>query len=190
MEEKVCNKCGESKPIDLFILRTDTNGRCRRGTCEPCRAAHRKTQYEANKSYYNSKSRENYQKDKDHVLEKHRQWRKSNPERRRELAKNWYEKNEDKAKLSSRRRHLKNRYGITPEEYEKLLKSQEGLCANLGCGNLATDVDHCHKIGEMRGLLCNGCNISLGRLEEDVHRIQGLVDYILKWSPHPLSQGD
>lgn len=52
-------------------------------------------------------------------------------------------------------------------------------CNNLGCPNTTNlHIDHCHDTGNVRGLLCAGCNLSLGRLKEDVERIRGLADYL------------
>jgi hypothetical protein len=61
------------------------------------------------------------------------------------------------------------RYNITPDEFDMMYQDQEGCCAI--ClrhqseleGTLC--VDHCHRTGEVRGLLCNGCNLLLGRFE-------------------------
>lgn len=56
-------------------------------------------------------------------------------------------------------------YGITLEDYEKMLESQNGGCAI--CGRVPTGralhVDHDHKTGLVRGLLCHSCNHAIGR---------------------------
>lgn len=61
-----------------------------------------------------------------------------------------------------RARHLLKKYGITEDDYQALLQKQKGLCGC--CGRSATlfrqrlSVDHDHKTGEIRGLLCIFCN--------------------------------
>src|SRR5216684_1391978 len=73
------------------------------------------------------------------------------------------------ANAKSRRANLLKRYGISWPEYELRLALQGGVCAickkkpkrRLLC------VDHCHKTGKVRGLLCSSCNAALGLYEDD-----------------------
>ncbi len=96
----------------------------------------------------------------------------------------------EKNPWAHRKAELKYRYGLTPEDVEEMIGHQMGMCANRGCGrkielhgtkrkNKAC-IDHCHASGEIRGLLCNGCNTALGFLEEDKNRILGLTEYLQK----------
>jgi len=66
-----------------------------------------------------------------------------------------------------RRVHLLNRYNLTPEDYDRMLKRQNGVCflckAKPVGRRLA--VDHDHATGRVRGLLCTGCNVKLGWYE-------------------------
>jgi hypothetical protein len=60
---------------------------------------------------------------------------------------------------NSRNQHLTETYGITEDDYNRLLAAQDGKCAI--CGGLRRqnlDVDHDHKTGLIRGLLCKRCN--------------------------------
>lgn len=91
-----------------------------------------------------------------------------------------------------RDKQLRQNYGITLDEYNKLLDSQNGVCAV--CGNPESrrpgrkkltenvtpmlHVDHDHKTGKIRGLLCSECNNSLGMLHEDPERIKALLKYV------------
>jgi hypothetical protein len=77
-------------------------------------------------------------------------------------------KPEDPAALRDRK--LRQRYGITQVEFDMLLAAQGGCCAI--CPRDLTDVspksrhvDHDHETGAVRGVLCNGCNTTLGRIE-------------------------
>lgn len=88
----------------------------------------------------------------------------------------------------SRAIHLKRTYDLTEEEYGVLYQEQNGVCAI--CGQPETNVnsktgkvrnlaiDHSHKTGRIRGLLCRKCNTALGNLDEDIDKIQRLIDYI------------
>jgi hypothetical protein len=63
---------------------------------------------------------------------------------------------------SDRAGHLRRKYGITEEQYEELLLQQDSKCGV--CGKHESEfpvrlaVDHNHRTGEVRGLLCNYCN--------------------------------
>lgn len=61
---------------------------------------------------------------------------------------------------------LERQYGITSEDYARMLKSQSGKCAICGKkpkGSL--HVDHCHETQRIRKLLCVKCNMALGVYE-------------------------
>lgn len=70
-------------------------------------------------------------------------------------------------------------YGITEEDYNKMLADQNGKCNICGSGQvnrgLHTNmfVDHCHTTGDIRGLLCNICNRQLAWLEHNWDKIMG-----------------
>ena len=74
--------------------------------------------------------------------------------------------------------HLRATYGITLEQFNELLDRQYGLCANPACRNDATVVDHNHHTGEIRGLLCSGCNTAAGLAGDHPEKLRGLADYL------------
>lgn len=73
-------------------------------------------------------------------------------------------------------------YGITPEKYDEMLVAQGGLCKicrgsdNGPWGKLA--VDHCHKTGRVRGLLCAKCNKGLGQFNDNPELIRLAAAYL------------
>lgn len=78
----------------------------------------------------------------------------------------------EKMPTGTRANHLLRKYGITTEQYEELLKKQEHSCAiclrPMSSFKKRLCVDHNHKTGEIRGLLCNFCNrYFIGRHRED-----------------------
>jgi len=89
----------------------------------------------------------------------------------------------EELKRKKRVRHYRNAYGISIETYNKLLKSQKYRCAICNKPNLPTDqhfdIDHNHKTGHVRGLLCGYCNRSILRFFRDNKVIaEGLVKYL------------
>ena len=67
---------------------------------------------------------------------------------------------------SSQRKMLRLRYGISVEDYGYILKKQHGTCAICDKkGYKPLVVDHDHITGQVRGLLCHGCNIRVGKYE-------------------------
>jgi hypothetical protein len=75
---------------------------------------------------------------------------------------------------------LQWRYGITLEEYEKLLEKQGGGCALCGKAKKKKPlhVDHCHKTGKVRGLLCPPCNRAVGVLGDSKEALEKVVAYL------------
>ncbi len=80
---------------------------------------------------------------------------------------------------------LMSRYGITLDEYNRLLAAQNHCCAI--CGKPESDykrknlsVDHCHDTGKVRGLLCNQCNMGIGQLNDDYITTQRAAAYLMK----------
>jgi hypothetical protein len=75
---------------------------------------------------------------------------------------------------------LKERYGITKEQYETMLEDQGGTCAI--CTSASTKgslhVDHCHSTGRVRGLLCPECNKALGLLRDNVETLHRAIQYL------------
>jgi len=81
--------------------------------------------------------------------------------------------------------HLKRTYGITLAEYDTMLEQQEGCCKVCGTdepggGNGRFSVDHNHATGEVRGLLCNGCNLGIGHLQDSPAVLLKAAAYLLE----------
>lgn len=100
------------------------------------------------------------------------------------VTKAWAEANPSEWERHRRRSHLKRRYGITEEEYNKLLADQGGACAI--CRVRAEDsrgfrphIDHCHETGRVRGILCGMCNQGIGNLRDDPEILRNATAYLL-----------
>lgn len=83
----------------------------------------------------------------------------------------------------SKDRMMRWKFGISLDEFEEMIKEQEGRCA--ACGDLPSSgkvlhLDHCHKTGRIRRPICGNCNTALGLLKESPKKIHGLLAYIGK----------
>jgi len=86
-----------------------------------------------------------------------------------------------------RDRRLNELYGIGIEDYDRILAGQGGGCAICDkppvlVGRMANRatlvVDHDHETGAIRGLLCNPCNLMMGRYDSDPDFVSRLLDYV------------
>ena len=82
----------------------------------------------------------------------------------------------------TREYHLRRRYGITGADFDAMVEAQGGTCAV--CDQKPEHVDHDHKTGKVRGILCFNCNQALGNVRDDAAVLQGLMDYLRR---HRLS---
>lgn len=111
-----------------------------------------------------------------------KQWRQNNPEKTAAWAKDYASRHPGKATEAARKHHLKNSYGMSEKDYQDLLILQGGVC--LGCLSKPLDkllcVDHNHKTGKVRGLLCSKCNSCLGQAGDNPEVLRSLANYLEK----------
>ncbi|WP_113701922.1 endonuclease VII domain-containing protein [Nonomuraea lactucae] len=112
----------------------------------------------------------------------------------------WYQRNREVVadyqrkyeKRTGRRASLK-KYGLRPQDFDALVEAQNGVCAacNEPQAQHASylDVDHCHKTGRVRGLLCRRCNKTIGLAKEDPLLLLGLAAYLRRSSAVGLPTG-
>lgn len=128
-----------------------------------------------------------------------RAWRKANPEKAREENRKYAlkaealnpgqhyarlkrQKAENPEKVRAIRR--KSKFGLTSEAFQVLLARQSGLCDICGIEfshekrNTAPAVDHDHKSGDVRGILCGPCNRLLGHARDNLDILERASDYL------------
>jgi len=86
--------------------------------------------------------------------------------------------------------NLKQSYGITTPERDKLLTKQDNKCACCGSpisflsktgggsGKHSANVDHDHFTGKVRGILCGNCNTGIGKLGDNIQGIKQALEYL------------
>lgn len=96
-------------------------------------------------------------------------------------------KKTSRTKEQLRRYHLAKYSGMTISDYEELYKLQGGVCEICRQPETVTGrhgevrllcVDHDHKTGEIRSLLCASCNIALGNFKDDVAILKSALEYL------------
>lgn len=158
---KTCTKCGESRPVDQFVRdATRTDGRY--PSCKICRR-----QWHDQKMRHDAAYRQGLQDRK----------------------KAWVEENIERHALYKRAWHLQDKYDLSLEAYDALLVQQDGKCAicskpHSGCGDRPLYVDHCHRTGRVRGLICLSCNTLLGVCEDS----QALIEAAMRYLSSPPAQ--
>lgn len=156
---KRCGSCKFRKPFSEFGKNSHNKDglRC---YCKECRKAYNRA-HRIEKAEYNKKYR---QINKVKLIKQQKEYRQT-----------------EEGKLACCRRDLKKSFGITLEEFDRMVEKQNGICAI--CGNININgqrlcVDHNHKTGDIRKLLCHHCNRLLGCAKENVTILQSAINYL------------
>ena len=85
-------------------------------------------------------------------------------------------------KRSSANTKLKARFGITIEQYEKMIEAVNGKCEICGAtcsfNGHRLAIDHDHKTGQIKGILCKACNVGLGNFQENPVLLKRAIEYL------------
>ena len=170
MGQKTCTKCKKELPKETFGI----SARNKDGlniNCKPCM-----------RQYRNLPDGKVWQRKSN---QKHLLKLKTDPEYK-DYYKKYHKKYQatDKYKLASKKAALKRYYGITLDEHNKLLISQNSNCAicskNQSTLRRGLVVDHDHKTGKVRGLLCDACNHGIGNFQDNQANLTSAIGYLKK----------
>jgi len=81
----------------------------------------------------------------------------------------------------SRDRDLRRHYGVGLIDVERMIRAQENRCAiceDEFTSDKQTHLDHCHRTGSIRGILCAACNLMLGHAKDDQQRLLAAAEYL------------
>lgn len=159
--EKVCTRCNILRPLDDFgVERSRKDGRQRH--CRACRRDGTRELYGADAAFRDKRAE---------YFRKYRQKYRENERDRQRAAKLWLT------------------YGMTLDQFTELNEAQGGGCAICGGGPHGghrtarkkwLSVDHCHETGRIRGLLCDNCNIGIGKFKDDPALLLAAIEYLAR----------
>jgi len=93
-----------------------------------------------------------------------------------------YDKNRNLKNPNIRKNlNLQNRYGISIKDKQKMIENQKGKCAICNCildNGKHTCIDHCHKTGKIRKILCKSCNVLIGHSKENINVLKNAIQYL------------
>lgn len=154
---KTCTKCGVPKALTEFHRKASSPDRLTKA-CKTCRRAETAAWVAANPGK--------------HELNRSK-WLRENPERRKEVARDYL------------KRRTLDRMGLSIAQYDAMLSAQGGTCAI--CKRQPEHpkrlcVDHCHRTGRVRGLLCHAHNLMIGNAQDRPEILTAGIEYLRKYA--------
>lgn len=182
---KFCNYCKETKNSSDFYYKKDRKDNLDT-YCKICTLSKNKILYNKKESY--KKTRKEYKiKNKEKIAQKEKEYRKVNKEKIKIRVEKYINDNREIIK----NKVIFKKYGLTSQEYNNLLLECNNLCSI--CKNSETtkhrngnikslSIDHCHKTGKVRSLLCTNCNIVLGKFNDSIKLFENTISYLKKYN--------
>lgn len=101
---------------------------------------------------------------------------------RKEIEARYRKKNKEAIRLAN----VRHKFGLSAEQYNKMIVDQNNLCfickkpetKTYKGKPYALAVDHCHTTGKIRKLLCHNCNVTLGRVEDNTEILENMIKYL------------
>lgn len=152
---KKCNTCLVEKELENFS-KDSRNKDGLNGECKPCRSAKMRAARKDNPEKFREYDRTRWDKRKVKTLE----WREKNREKYNATMREYQKLNYDRLRL--------NRYNLTVEQYNELIEEQNKKCAICSKETEKLVIDHNHKTGKVRKLLCYNCNRGMHYIDDEV----------------------
>lgn len=107
-----------------------------------------------------------------------KKYREDNPEKVKKWTRDRYYKDIEKSREYGRNCQIKTLYGISIDEFNKLVSEQSGKCFICDRKPNRLYIDHCHKTKNIRKLLCQQCNSGIGMFGENIETMMKAIQYI------------
>lgn len=168
MQTKECTKCKRILSLNFFHKKSVNKGGLA-AQCRECTREYSKAWYTANPEKSKALRKRYSVKNPNYQTE----WARKNPEKRKAIMQ----------RFTAKKKYA--RYGLTNSEYEAIIASQGCKCAicirPFGTGQSAPHVDHDHRIGNVRGILCQGCNVAIGFFYDNPDSCESAARYLRKF---------
>jgi inorganic triphosphatase YgiF len=169
---KVCCACRKELDLSKFSKAPKSKDRLQH-RCKSCFSIY-------NKARYSEK--------RDAIKAANAEWQRNNPEKRKRIQDAHKARLGSVYKLRARISDLRRNYGLTLADLEQIKETQKGLCAI--CLNPESNdrkstrlvVDHNHRTGAVRALLCTPCNTAIGLMRDDATRLVRAAEYLRRHS--------
>lgn len=149
---KICNCCGQDKPLNEFHRYKSSGKEYHRNKCKQCTSEYYRSEYAKNQKIIRDRARKSYYSNQSVVQEKAR-------EKYRQKTKHVYEL------------FYERQGGVCAVCNQPETATRNGRIKDLA-------LDHCHTTGNYRGLLCQCCNTALGRVKDDVTLLENMIGYL------------
>lgn len=166
-DPKRCVKCGKTKPLSEYTIHNAEKGQ-HRNFCHECekkwiRKYHKTPQGKDKRKEWVGQNKEK--------IEAYYELYHNDPEKRKA------------SKTYQRKYWLMKQFGITPDDYDRMLNEQNGGCAICDSdksGNRSKNfmIDHDHETGKVRGLLCYRCNQAIGAFDDNPDLLRKAATYL------------
>jgi hypothetical protein len=150
---KDCSSCHQTKHLEDFYPTNKKKGTYR-AMCKVCERARQRKYAATNHA---------------EVLARKKSWRDRHPD---------YHRAHEREHHTQRNRRLAQNYGLTAEQFTQMIQDQSSQCLICKTVPRRLVVDHDHKTGEVRGLLCDACNLMLGKARDSVKVLQAAIAYL------------
>lgn len=114
---------------------------------------------------------------------RNKKWRLKNPEKVKASPYKYYAKHPHNKKNL----HLRRKYGLVLDDIYQIVELQRGcaICHSPSPRKISRTggpgewtVDHDHKTGKVRGIVCHPCNVALGMANDDPTVLRRMADYL------------
>lgn len=167
---KTCGRCGEPKPLLEFTRRSAVKSGYG-SWCLVCASGYSKTKYNRNPT----EGRKRVQS-----------FRESNPSYSSEYQRNRRKFFPEKVKDAQ----LRHKYGISIDDWNRMFKQQKGACAICKAKKVCLCVDHNHRTGAVRELLCAQCNYAIAHLKDSATLALEAARYLKRHSLSGKNAGE
>lgn len=183
LHHKICSKCKKDKLLSEFNSDSRTKDKLT-FQCKKCRAVNSKSYYERNKSHCALVDKEYNLANRSKIRDRQRKYNKLNPDKQKKRRMKYEKTHKSKRRMQG----ILYRHGLSEEAYLSLMASQNNRCAiclkdfSLVENSKNIHVDHDHKTGKIRSILCGKCNVALGHVDDNIDILYKMISYLITHS--------